>query len=71
VPTTQIVDAAGNIWAINAGGVVLVNGVADTTTNSVVVLRYKGGLIYQQNKAGGWWSKTSPTAPWVTTSAPL
>jgi hypothetical protein len=61
---SAITDASGNKWTITAGGQVAVNGVADTTTAGVVVLAYEKGLVWQENTASLWWSKTAPSAAW-------
>ena len=68
---SAITDAGGALWTITSGGQVAVGGKADATTASVVQMVYSGGKVYQQNKALGWWSKTSPAAPWVGTTAPV
>ena len=62
--SAAITDASGNAWTITAGGQVAVNGVADTTTNGVIELAYEKGLIWQENGAKLWWSKSSPSAAW-------
>lgn len=59
-----ITDASGNIWQINSAGQVTINGVADPTTSGVSALAYAGGLVWQENSQGLWWSKSSPAAPW-------
>lgn len=68
-----IVDAAGNIWSINAAGAVCVNYVADASTKNVVQLAYVNSDIWQQayipsTKQLLWWYKTAPTAAWLPTS---
>lgn len=59
-----ITDAYGNIWSINGAGQVTIDGVADPTTSHVSELAYVGGLVWQANNQGLWWSKASPTAAW-------
>ena len=59
-----IVDTSGNSWTITASGQVAVNGVADTTTGNVIALAYEKGVIWQENTANLWWSKTLPTDAW-------
>lgn len=62
-----IVDARGNSWTITAGGQVAVNGVADKTTANVVQLAWVSAVLWQLNKSGDWYGKTSPTAAWLPT----
>ena len=59
-----IVDAHGNSWTITASGQVAVNGVADATTGNVIELAYEKGVVWQENTAELWWSKTLPTDAW-------
>jgi endoglucanase len=59
-----IEDASGNAWSITAGGQVAVNGVADPTTANVTELAYENGLVWQENTAGLWWSKSIPSDAW-------
>jgi len=70
-----IVDAASNKWTITATGQVAVNGLADATTSNVVALAYEKGLVWQENSAKLWWSKTLPTDAWGsvpgTTTSPV
>jgi DNA-binding beta-propeller fold protein YncE len=67
-----ITDAAGNKWRLSGfPGQVVVNGAIDPTTANVIELVYSNSLVYQQNSARLWWSKTSPTARWLSTSQPL
>ena len=60
----SITDANGNVWAVNANQQVTVNGLVDSTTSGVGLLGYDNGLIWQENTADRWYSKTSPSAPW-------
>jgi mannan endo-1,4-beta-mannosidase len=60
-----IVDATGNVWAINSAGQVAVNGAADKTTSGVTQLAWVKGLIWQENGSKMWWSKSTPAAPWL------
>jgi len=62
--TAAIVDAAGNAWTVTAGGQVAVNGVIDSMTAKVVELAYVKGIIWQENSANRWYSRSSPTAAW-------
>lgn len=71
--TVAVVDSSGNIWSINAAGVVCVNYVADTTTKNVVGLAYVNGQVWQQAWIPAssqllWWYKTSPKAAWLPTA---
>jgi sugar lactone lactonase YvrE len=59
-----ITDAQGNVWTITANGQVAVNRVPDPTTANVTHLAYANGLVWQENTADLWWSKTSPGASW-------
>ena len=60
----SITDVNGNVWAVNANQQVTVNGLVDSTTSGVGLLGYDNGLIWQENTADRWYSKTSPSAPW-------
>ena len=60
---SPIVDASGNLWAIQ-NGQVTVNGVADQSTRNVSELAYVNGQVWQENADGLWWSKSSPTDGW-------
>jgi hypothetical protein len=62
--TGKILDAHANIWTITVNGQVAVNGLADTTTASVIELAYEKGVIWQENSAKMWWSKSLPTDAW-------
>lgn len=64
IPGYSITDASGNLWTLTTGGQVAVNGVVDGTTSSVVQLAYAGGLVYQENAGGIWWSKSVPSDTW-------
>lgn len=57
-----ITDASLNRWTLT-GGVVDMNGAAAGFTASVVLVLYYGGVIYQENAPGNWWSWTS--GAWV------
>jgi hypothetical protein len=63
----EITDAEGNVWTVTTGGQVAVNGLVDTTTGNVSHLAYANGLVWQENTADLWWSKTSPTSDWSPT----
>jgi hypothetical protein len=63
----ELVDASGNVWTVS-GGVISLNGEAQTITEKVLVLLYYQGVIYQQNNACMWWSWTNDA--WVTASQP-
>jgi endoglucanase len=62
--TAAITDAAGNKWTITASGQVAVNSVVDATTSNVIELAYEKGVVWQENTAKMWWSKTKPTDAW-------
>jgi hypothetical protein len=44
------------------------DGVADTTTASVVELAYVNGTIWQENASNLWWGETQPDASWAPTA---
>jgi hypothetical protein len=84
--TAAITSSAGNTWGISSAAcatpfatgttsMVSLNGVADTTTCSVVEIAYVNGSIWQKNLAGNWYSKATATAAWsagtVTSPLPL
>jgi len=73
--TGQLIDSQNNVWAINAGGVITVNGTPDNTTGNVLRLVYSNHTIWQQNADLMWWNKTSAGASWTpatgTSTSPL
>jgi hypothetical protein len=66
-PTSQIVDAGGNVWTV-VSGVAYENGALAGYSNDVTLLLYENSIIYQENSAGGWWSWNGTT--WVASSEP-
>lgn len=64
---SKLVDSAGNSWTVN-GGVIALDGAAQTNTQQVIVLLYYNGVIYQENSHCGWWSWTGGT--WVASGKP-
>jgi hypothetical protein len=54
-----LIDAANVVWTINAAGVITINGVPDTTTANVIAIALISGKLWQQNRAGMWWHKTT------------
>jgi hypothetical protein len=66
-PGTQLVDSAGNQWTV-AGGVIALNGKAQSVTQQVILLLYYNGVIYQENSNCNWWSWSS--GAWVATEQP-
>ncbi|WP_428486787.1 cellulase family glycosylhydrolase [Rhodopila sp.] len=66
----SVVDAQGNAWTITSSGQVALNGAADPTTANVTELAYANGLIWQQNTAHLWWSKSQPSAAWDPSAGP-
>jgi hypothetical protein len=64
---TQLIDSEGDVWTV-AGGVISLNGVAQTETRKVTLLLYVGGVIYQENINCMWWRWTNNA--WVATSQP-
>lgn len=68
IPTlTQLLDAKLNKWTLVAG-VVQINGANAGFSLNVTLLLYFKGVIYQQNKTGGWWGWTNST--WLATVDP-
>ena len=61
----SITDASNNVWVIDPGGQITVNGLVDPTTARVDELAYSDGLVWQKNADNSWYSKTSPTATWM------
>jgi hypothetical protein len=68
----SITDSAGNVWTLVVGPdgslVIYLNGSYSLDTDHVVELIEVGGVIYQENSAGGWWSWTN--GAWAPTSKP-
>jgi hypothetical protein len=62
-----IVNTIGEVWTITSTGQIAVDGVVDVPTNSVTVLAYVGGRVYQQAHAGLWWSKAVSSDSWTPT----
>ncbi len=60
----SITDASGNVWSIASNGEVSVNGTPDGQSANVIELAYEKGLIWQENSADMWWSKSSPSGTW-------
>lgn len=65
-----IIDAAGNVWAVNTASQVTINTTVDTTTSNVTELAVVGTTFFYKNSSGSWRDKTSPTGTWTSTSAP-
>ena len=69
-----ITNSIGEVWTLSNTGTqplqVAVNGTPDTTTAQVVKLYYSNHTVYQQNSAGGWWSKTKSSDAWTTATDP-
>lgn len=66
-PAASIVDSSKIVWTV-AGGIISRNGVADTTTINVTLVLYFGGVVYQENASGGFWSWTNGS--WVQSTDP-
>jgi hypothetical protein len=66
----SIVDAEGNTWSI-VDGQVAMNGVADPATGNVIEMAYENGTVWQENAAGLWWSKSTPSDQWGPTDGTL
>lgn len=65
-----IVNSIGESFAINSGAIITVNGTPDGTTANVVRLYYRNHLVFQQNAALNWWSKSLAQDTWVSTTDP-
>lgn len=63
-PPQTFPDNAGVVWSISINGRVATNGVEDSTTAQVTFMAFVNGVIWQQNAAGNWFSKTSQAAAW-------
>ena len=48
----SITDVLGNKWTISSTAVILVNGVADSTSQRVVKLVYSGGKVWYEEREG-------------------
>ena len=59
-----ILDNSHNFWGIQ-NGKVTVNDVVDNTTAGVIQLAFENGRVYQENDAGLWWSKATPSDTWT------
>src|ERR1700694_984486 len=73
-PASRIVDGRGNIWTLTANGQIERNGRVDRSTNSVLLLVYSGGAVYQKTSgmANGqnlWW-RWSRGRGWIQTPDP-
>jgi hypothetical protein len=72
-----LTDANGNVWSLANGGnrsmQVSVDGAIDPTTANVVEMAIVNGVIWQENTAGLWFSKTTPASAWSTgtTASPI
>jgi len=75
---STITDAAGNVWGISQTApctatwaspgqksMVTLKGSVDPTTCNVIAIAYVNGLIWQENSAQAWYSKTIASAPWT------
>ena len=63
-----LTDANGNIWTLAATGSsgyrVVVDGVVDATTANVTEMALVNGVVWQENTAGLWYSKSTPGSAW-------
>jgi aryl-phospho-beta-D-glucosidase BglC (GH1 family) len=55
-PASQIVDANGDVWTLNGDATISENGAPAGYTANVVLVLFENGLVYQENRSGGWWS---------------
>ncbi len=70
--TGDILTAAGNTFALTAGGQIAENGTVMTITNSVTELAYVNTTLYQEATSQNlWWSFNEATGAWTATSDPL
>ena len=73
--SAAITDASGNLWTINSGGQVAINGTTDAATANVTELAYVSGTIWQENASKLWWGETKPNDSWApaagTATSPL
>jgi hypothetical protein len=65
---SQIVDSNGGVWTITSSGTINLNGAPAGYSANVTLLIYKGGKVYQQNSAGGFWYWDGNT--WIASSDP-
>jgi hypothetical protein len=68
---SSIRDNAGNVWAINSGAHVTINGIQDGSTLNVIELAYVNGILWHENTSKLWYGKSSPTAPWLPAAGTL
>src|ERR1700680_326328 len=52
-PASRIVDSRGNVWTLTANGQIERNGRIDRSTNSVLLLVYSDGAVYQKTSWTG------------------
>jgi hypothetical protein len=67
-PASHLVDSRGGIYTL-VGGQIARNGVIDPRTAEVILLELFGGLLYQENQAGNWYSTNGdgwPNSTWTT-----
>jgi len=72
--SAAITDTYWNVWAINATGQVVFNGVAQTGTSAVSKLAFVNGDVWQLNTFGNWYpSIVTQTVTWgaPTTVSPI
>jgi hypothetical protein len=71
----RLTGKTGETWSLitspQSGWQVVVNGKVDPLTANVVKLMYNDHKVYQQNKAGGWWSKTLARDSWLANPGPV
>src|ERR1700731_1203349 len=74
-PASSIVDSRGNVWTLTANGQIARNGRIDRITNSVLLLVYSDGAVYQKTSWIGndgqnlWWRWSR--GRWIQTPDPL
>jgi hypothetical protein len=74
-PGASIIDGSGNTWSLqtsaSSGLVIAMNGALAGYSANVAQLVYVGGVVSQENHAGGWWDwsngswngESDPTGP--------
>lgn len=60
-----ILTKRGDAWSITLDRRIAVNGLVDGSTRNVIKIAYEGGLVWQLNTAGDWYSKAWVGDPWA------
>lgn len=59
-----ITDNGGNTWGITSGNQVSINGAVDSTSANCIEIAWVSGIIWYENSAGQWRSRSSPANAW-------